>query len=153
MSIWPVLIIGSLVAYYSWRRERFFSASRRKNNEISNKDELTKSLDALIDFLSKHEEFRWVGILRGIHADLQKQSTEAGALSELSDIFGGMDSLNDLVFDGAEANQECGRLLDAVFRDMKLYHGKLEHRAEWRKLEEEHKDELPPRIKHAFRKE
>jgi len=69
-------------------------------------------------------------------------------------MFGGMGSLNDLVFDTREVDQECGRLLDAVFRDMKLYFGTEQHRALWRKLEEEHKDdEIPPRVNHAFRKE
>ncbi len=66
---------------------------------------------------------------------------------------GGMGSLNDLTFDEDVVDEEGGQLLDAVFRDMKLYHGKPEHRAQWRKLEEEHKDEPPPRIKHAFGKE
>jgi hypothetical protein len=151
MSIWPILILGVLSAYFAWHREKLFGPSRRKNKELSNKSELLRSLDALIDFLSKQEEFKWGGILRGIQTDLQSQSTEAQALSRLSDTFGGMGSLNDLVFD--EADDEGGRLLDDVFRDMKLYYGTPEHHAEWKKLEEEHKGELPPRIKHAFRKE
>jgi hypothetical protein len=156
MSIWPILILGLLSAFFWWRWDsvqRLFDPARRRSKELSNKDELVRSLDALIDFLSKQEQFRWVGILRGIRTDLQTQSTEAQALSRLSDTFGGMGSLNDLVSDGAGADQEGGRLLDSVFRDMKLYHGTPENRAEWRKLEAEHKGEPPARIKHAFRQE
>src|ERR1017187_280349 len=102
MSIWPILILGVLSAYFAWHREKLFGPSRRKNKELSNKSELLRSLDALIDFLSKQEEFKWGGILRGIQTDLQSQSTEAQALSRLSDTFGGMGSLNDLVFDEAD---------------------------------------------------
>src|SRR5713101_1140743 len=109
MSIWPILILGVLAAFFAWRRDsvqQLFDPSRRKSKESSNKDELVRSLDALIDFLSKQEQFRWVGILRGIRTDLQSQSTEAQALSRLSDTFGGMGSLNDLVSEGAGADQE-----------------------------------------------
>ena len=153
MNIWPILLIGLLFGYYSWRQDRLFGSARRKCNPTSNKDELARSLDALIDFLSKQEQFRWAGILRNIRTDFQNQSTEKNALSQLSDVFGGMGSLNDVVFDGKEAGQEGDRLLDDVFRDMKLFYGRPEGRVEWRKLEEQHKDEPPPRIKHAFRKE
>lgn len=155
MSIWPILILGVLSAYFAWRRNNLWRTpdrSERRNDDTSNKDELPRSLDALIDFLSKREQFSWVGILQGIRTDLQSPATEAEGLSRLSDLFGGMGSLNDLTFDEAAVDNEGGQLLDSVFRDMKLYHGKPEDRAQWRKLEEEHKNEPPPRIKHAFRK-
>ena len=156
MSIWPIFVVGALVAFLTWRRggvQRLVDSPRGTREESSNQDELVRSLDALIDFLSRQEQFKWVGILRGIRTDLQSQPTETEALSRLSDTFGGMGSLNDLVFDGPGANQESGRLMDGVFRDMKLYHGTPGQRAEWLELEEEHKDEPPPRIKHALRKE
>jgi hypothetical protein len=156
MSIWPILALGVLTAFFGWRRDnvrRLFDPSRRKISATNNKDELVRSLDALIDFLSKHEEFKWVGILGGIRTDLQNQAAQADALSRLGAVFGGMGSVNDLIFNGAGADQEGGRLLDAVFRDMSLYYGTPEDRIQWKKLEDEHKGELPPRIKHAFRKE
>jgi hypothetical protein len=155
MSIWPVLIIGVLVGVFTLRREtgrKLFEGSRRRPAAPSNKEELSRSLDALIDFLSKHEQFRWAEHLRSVRADLQTPK-ETQALSRLSEFFGGMGSLNDLVFEGAGADSEAGRLMDAVFRDMKIYHGGTEHRVQWAKLAAEHKGDLPPRIKHAFSKE
>ncbi len=156
LNLWPVLITGVLLAILScWRQRARLrrNNSRRRAEEPNNKNELRKSLDELINFLSRHEMFRWVSHLRQVRAELGSAATEQGALSRLGDMFGGMGSLNDLVFDTVEAKQECDKLLDAVFRDMKIYNGTQEHRALWKKLEEEHKDDgLPPRIKHAFRK-
>ncbi len=65
-----------------------------------------------------------------------------------------MGTLNDLVLGETDAEHEEGdRLRDAVFRDMKLYFGNPSDRLEWAALEEKHKGELPPRIKHAFRRQ
>ena len=157
MSIWPILITSLIIAIFASRRQRarvWLERVRQQDRQLNNKDELRKSLDTLVDFLSKHEQYGRVRILQGIRGQLDSTATEADALSRLSTLFGGMGSFNDIVLDTPEATEECGRLLDAVFRDMKLYHGTHEHRALWRKLEEEHKDdELRPRIKHAFRKE
>lgn len=143
---WPLFIVIALVCFLRHLREAERKAAP------SNKEELSRSLGALIDFLSKQEQFRWAELLRNVKADLQTPN-ETQALSRLSEFFGGMGSLNDLVFKGPGADSEASRLMDAVFRDMKIYHGGPEHRAQWAKLEEEHKGELPPRLKHAFRKE
>ena len=156
MSIWPILIIGAVSTFFAWRHDnvrRLLNPAGRKSAQTTNKDELRRSLDALTEFLSKRDQFKWAGVLRSIRNELQNTATEPKALSRLGDLFGGMGSLNDLAFREPKADQESARLLDAVFRDMKLYNGTAEDRAEWRQLEEEHKNEPPPRIKHAFRKE
>ncbi len=157
MSIWPIIILGAVSALFAWRHRKvqeLFDPARSQNTLRSNKDELRRSLDALIDFLCKHEEFRWVTDMRAIRTELENAATEAAALSRLSESFGGMGSLNDPVFGETEADhQEGDRLRDAVFQDMKLYYRTASDRAEWAALEEKHKGELPPRIKHAFRAE
>jgi len=151
MSKWLILVLVVVGAFFAVRH--LLNSPQGYIKGPSNKDELARSLDALIDFLSKQEQFRWAETLREIQTYLQNPATEVEGLSRLSGLFGGMGSLNDLVFDGAGVDEVGAHLLDAVFRDMKLYHGTPEHRAQWKKLEEEHKDEPPPRIKHAFRKE
>jgi hypothetical protein len=152
-----MIALGAVSALVAWRRQKvqeLFDPARWKKTQASNKEELRRSLDALIEFLCKHEEFRWVAIMRAIRAELGNSATEPGALSRLSDAFGGMGSLNDPVFGETDAEHEEGdQLRDAVFRDMKLYYGTPRDRAEWAALEEKHKGELPPRIKHAFRRE
>ncbi len=157
MSIWPLIVLGFIGAFFAWRREkvgREFELKGRNKPQLSNKEELRQSLDALINFLCKHEYFQWVASLGVIRAELENPATEAAALSRLSDAFGGMGSLNDPQFGDTEAeHQEGDRLLDAVFRDMKLYYGSASDRAEWAALEKKHQGELPPRIKHAFRRE
>jgi hypothetical protein len=157
MSIWPIIFLGMVSAFFAWRREKvqeLFDPGRWQKTKGSNKDELRRSLDALIDLLCKHEEFRWVAVLRAIRTKLDDPAAEEAALARLSNMFGGMGSLNDPVFGQTDAEHEEGdRLRDAVFRDMKLYYGAPSDRAEWAALEEKHKGELPPRIKHAFRKE
>jgi hypothetical protein len=131
---------------------KLFGGLRRQPAALSNKQELSRSLDALIDFLSKHEQSRWAERLGSVRADLQTPK-ETQALSRLSEFFGAMGSLNDLVLKDVAADGEARRLIDAVFRDMKIYHGGPEQRAQWAKLEAEHQGDLPPRIKHVFRKE
>jgi len=157
MSVWPIIVLGAVGAFFAWRRENvqeLFDPAQRKKLQVGNKEELRRSLGALIDFLCRHEELRWVAIMRPIRAELENPATESVALSRLSDAFGGMGSLNDLVFGETDAEHEEGdRLRDAVFRDMKLYYGTRGDRAEWAALEEKHKGELPPRIKHSFRRE
>jgi hypothetical protein len=157
MSVWPIIVLGAVSASFAWRREKvqeLFDPARRKKTQTSNKDELRRSLDALIDFLCKHEDFKWGTVMRAIRAELENPATEAAALSRLSNAFGGMGSLNDPVFGETDAEHKEGDLLrDAVFRDMKLYYGTHNDRAEWSALEEKHRGELPPRIKHAFRRE
>ena len=157
MSVWPIIVLATVSAFFAWRREKvqeLFDPARWKKTQNGNKEELRRSLDALIDFLCKHEDYRWVTFMLAIGAELEHPATEAAALSRLSDAFGGMGSLNDPVFGETDAEHEEGdRLRDAVFRDMKLYHGTRSDRAEWAALEEKHKGELPPRIKHAFRRE
>jgi hypothetical protein len=156
MNLWPILGVGMLAALFEFRRRkllRLFNPCKHQHSLAPNKDDLIRSLSALIDFLYKHKESQWMEVLFGIRSDLQHKALEEEALERLSNVFGGMGSLNDLVFEGPEADQESCRLLDAVFRDMKLYHGTAADRIQWRKLEDAHKEEPPPRIKHAFRKD
>jgi hypothetical protein len=98
-----------------------------------------QSLDVFIDFLSLHEDYRWASVLTAIRSGLQLPAAEIGALARLSILFGGMGSLNDIVFDRPEAQQKADGLLDTIFRDMKLYHGVPADRAEWKTLEEQYK--------------
>ena len=73
MSVWPIIVLGAVSAFFAWRRDKvqeLFDPARWKKTRDSNKEELQRSLDALIDFLCKHEDFRWVTIMRAIRAEL-----------------------------------------------------------------------------------
>ena len=155
MNPWPILIIALIgLAVFVWYHDKQQeSPGSRTSAGINNKEQLVRSLDALADFFSRNEQFKWAGELQAIKTHLENPKTESEGLAHLSNLFGGMGSINDLSYEKAEIDLEASRLLDAVFRDMKLYHGTNEDRVEWMKLEEKHKDELPPRIKHAFRAE
>jgi hypothetical protein len=96
-----------------------------------------------------------------IRVGILKTNSRAKALAELESCFGGMGSLNDLVFcelnsnlpgdrTEAQANEEFGRLLDRCFRELRLASGSQIDRLRWWWLEWRHRGELPPRIKNAF---
>jgi hypothetical protein len=152
MNLLPMLVIGLVLGILSFAtRRRSFLHTSKAQPTINNKEQLHRSLDALIAFLNKHDEPRWATHLENVKAELQF-ATERAALTRLSDMFGGMGSLNDVTFGTQELDDEADRLRGAVFRDRKLYFGNAADRTEWIKLEEQHKGELAPRIKHAFRK-
>jgi hypothetical protein len=156
MNGWPpvltLIIAFALLIVLALLIQR--AANRREKTLLGRErgQELNISLDVLITFLKNHQQSQWAKMLQSIQTDLQEPATATRALSNLGDMFGGMGSLNDLVLGSPDADDECGRLLDAVFRDMKLYHGTQGDYAEWKRLEVQHKDDPPPRIKHAFRK-
>jgi hypothetical protein len=157
MNGWPWLIIiaGSLGLLIALIRAAQ-SVSKRSSNVQPRRDgrqQLLISLEAVIAFLSSHQETHWARMLQETQTDLQEPATAARALSRLSSMFGGMGSLNDLVLTPTAVNAEFSRLLDALFRDLKLYNGTHQDLAEWQRLEDQYKDDPPPRVKHAFRKE
>lgn len=158
MKLALILVASALGAVLLFGLRRFHrktsgAGSGKDEGQRNGREELRRSLDALGTFLSHHQKFHWAKMLQDLRAELDDAAGPSRALSRLGEMFGGMGSLNDLTFPEVAVNEECARLLDAVFRDMKLFHGTNEHRAQWARLEEQFRDDLPPRIKHAFRPE
>jgi len=155
MTNWVPALLGSsaIIAVICLLRLRTSRTSTKTQPPRDGHQELLASLDNLINFLSHHQESHWARLLQSVQTDLQEPATATHALCRLSGMFGGMGSLNDLALGSPAADQECGRLLDLLFRNMKLYHGSAADLAEWQRLENEYKDDPPPRIKHAFSKE
>src|ERR1041384_6634051 len=129
------LATTALFALRRFHQKANVAGSRKNEKPRDGKNELLGSLEALIAFLLAHQEFHWARSLQDLRAELDDAAGHSRALSRLGEMFGGMGSLNDLTFPEAAANEECARLLDAVFRDMKLFHGTNQHRAQWTKLE------------------
>jgi hypothetical protein len=125
---------------------------------------LGQSLAELVDYLRASpgtDSAAWVQALSTIQAGILKPDGRAKALAELQSCFGGMGTLNDLVFSRlngnlpdhlteAQANEEFGHLLDRCFRELRLVNGSKIDRLRWWWLEWRHRRELPPRIKSAF---
>lgn len=132
------------------RSRKQTAIGEEKIDNRTNQQHLIESIDALAKFLSRQGERIWAERLTEIRAGLATPQSEAKALFHLGEFFGGMGSLNDLVMDDAEKDTECGLLLDAVFRDFKLFYATPGDRLAWKQLEQENKEGLPPRIRHAF---
>ena len=128
-------------------------------------EEVTKVISALqevIDFISKTPEKIWEKTLTDIKNRLLKKRKRKKALANLENFFGGMGTLNDIYFCETNKNLPKGtlekdfnttwnELLDVLFKELRLVGASSTDREEWEKLEEECCDELPPRIKKAFR--
>jgi len=122
---------------------------------------LRADLTLLSQLLGDAGESRWVQVLSSIAKRLEEPGGRRVALQELLAQFGGMDTLNDLVFCEANrnipagrtetaANRELNQLLDRIFREASLYWANESDRAE--RLSWEASAELPPRVQNAFRK-
>jgi hypothetical protein len=115
----------------------------------------------MIRFLEEMKSEHWVGILKAIDEQLSNPVTVELGRRALESCFGGMGSLNDLVFSegngnlpagytAEQANAEFYRLMDVLFRENRLASKGISDRLLWRYLEFKHRGELPPRIKKAF---
>jgi hypothetical protein len=100
-------------------------------------------------------------MLESVRGGVLDANRKDAALGELGSYFGGMGSLNDLVFCFANgnvpanytevrANEEFGFLLDRCFKEFQLINASFLDRIHWWWLERRHDGELPPRIKNAF---
>jgi hypothetical protein len=103
----------------------------------------------------------WNRILEPTSAGLGSETGRVGALEDLKRYFGGMGSLNDVVFcaennnipngyTAEDANRELKNLLDRIFREASLYGAPDSARSEWLRLESG--TELPLRVLNAFRR-
>lgn len=123
---------------------------------------LIESIDNVTSFLRSANSNYWTSKLEEIRGRLLKQDQRIDALNDLDKLFGGMGTLNDLVFceandnlpngeDEANFNNKFSELLDNLFKEMKLVNSGYLMRFYWHYLEFKHRDDLPPRIKKAFR--
>jgi hypothetical protein len=126
---------------------------------------LAKCISEVIDFLKKspgESSARWVKILQDIRTDLSSEPKKLEAISLFRQYFGGMGTLNDILFceynknvpphlSEEDANLIFAKLLDRCFRELKLINGTFFDRLYWRILEFVHKGELSPRIKNSFK--
>jgi uncharacterized protein DUF6966 len=122
---------------------------------------LLAALGEVRAFLRNASMAAWDEYLQSLELRIADAAARTGALQELEQSFGGMGSLND-VFICAEnghvppgqspeaANEEIDRLLDAVFRELKLVEASAATRLVWRWYERRHRGEPVPRIKNAF---
>jgi len=123
---------------------------------------LIASIQDLIGLLRQTGSKYGVNELTGIVTDLvsEKQASNAGA--RLEQMFGGMGTLNDLIFCEENQNLPSGekagifnkrycQLLDRTFKEMRLRNEGVIARLHWAYLELRHRGELPPRIKKTFR--
>jgi hypothetical protein len=130
-------------------------------------EEVTKVISALsevIDFISQRgtPEKYWEKTLTDIKNGLLKKAKRKKALERLENCFGGMGTLNDIYFCETNKNLPKGtlekdfnttwnNLLDTLFKELRLVGASSKEREEWEKLEEECRNEPPPRIKKTFR--
>jgi hypothetical protein len=130
---------------------------------------LRTSLKELIGFLRESASSTkdssssyWVAELSDIDARLQDECSQAKAIEDLESCFGGMGSLNDLAFcdrnknlpleaDLKEYNAQFGKLMDKVFKELRLVNCGMLTRLYWKWLGWKHRGELAPRIKKTFR--
>jgi Domain of unknown function (DUF6966) len=120
---------------------------------------LLRDLGQLEAFLAGKDEY-WSTALHDVAQRIATGPDRDAALQELKGYFGGMGSLNDILFcetnrnipagsTAEAANGELDRLLDRVFRELCLLGVAPPDRKEWLALEAE--AELPPRVQNAFR--
>jgi len=111
---------------------------------------LESALDNLVLFLERNKSNYWANTLRNIKEKLQSPTTINDARLELNSCFGGMGSLNDVVFADDKLDTEFGDLSDTVFKENRLVDAGVWKRLRWRLYEFAYSEELPPRIKNAF---
>lgn len=122
---------------------------------------LLTALGELRAFLRRANMPAWDEHLEAIELRIVDPSARAAALRELEQGFGGMGSLNDIFIcpengnvppgqSPQAANKEVDRLLDAVFRELKLVDASPITRLVWRLCEWRYWGDPAPRIKKAF---
>lgn len=126
----------------------------------TNPKKLKLALAELILFLERTNAKFWPAYLNDIADQLNNPKTIEEGRNKLEDCFGGMGSLNDLLFtemngnlppgySAEEVNHEFDLLLNSVFRERLASKGRWD-RLLWRFYEFKHRGELPPRIKKTF---
>ncbi len=111
---------------------------------------LRSALENLVSFLEKNEPGYWASFLQDIEKKLEDPSTVLKARVDLNSCFGGMGSLNDLVFSNEKLDFEFGKLCDEVFKENRLVSAGVLKRLRWELYEFTHRGEPSPRIKNAF---
>lgn len=132
-----------------------------KYQEVTN---IISALSEVINFLDQcgTVEKNWEKTLIDIRDELFAKESRKKALEKLETCFGGMGSLNDICFcetnrnlpkdaNEKEFNAKWNQLLDMLFKELCLAGKSPTERREWEKFEEECRNELPPRVKKAFR--
>jgi hypothetical protein len=131
---------------------------------MSDFQRLQQAIALVIDLLRSvpgRSTQHWAAELSSISERLADPYASKAAIDELERCFGGMGSLNDLVFDpmnqnvppdqdAGELNTRFGRLLDTMFRELRLVGAGSWARLHWRLLELVNRKNLPPRILKAF---
>ncbi|MGD9588271.1 MAG: hypothetical protein AB7Q37_05705 [Pyrinomonadaceae bacterium] len=131
--------------------------------KCANPKRLKLALAELVRFLKRTNTKFWPTQLDHIAALLNDPETIEEGRLKLDDCFGGMGSLNDLLFtelngnlppghSEEEVNRELDLLLNRVFRENRLASKGWWDRLLWRFYEFKYRNELPPRIKKAFAK-
>lgn len=69
---------------------------------------LVGALDELADLLERDDRAFWAGELRSRRDELLRPETVDSARAEINAAFGGMGSLNDIVFEDEEADAQFG---------------------------------------------
>ena len=128
----------------------------------NNLNSLINSLQKVIDFFKVVPNGEvWIKILSKIKLDIINHNSREDALKLLDNYFGGMGSLNDVVFTERnknlpigytekEANKKFEILLDKLFKDYKLLNGTILDKIKWEVNRFKNRKKLPTRILNAF---
>src|ERR1051326_2368774 len=130
------------------------------SSEASDLNALFQDLDRLRRLLVSAGDKHWPSILQSIAVRIWSPENRDAALTELKRYFGGMGSLNDIVFcdvnqnippgyTGDAATRELDELLDRIFRRLCLFGASAADRAAW--VVQEKESVLRPRILNSFR--
>ena len=147
MNFEALAIAAIAFAIVGWLTRKSAIPKASTPPQPSNTELLNQSIDKVIEVLRLHNDTDWAERVASVKTKINTLATRAEGLEELSTFFGGMSSLNDADFPGVD----FGSLLDDLFRNMNLINATPADRELWKQLEDQHKGELPPRLKHAFR--
>jgi len=119
-------------------------------------------ISALIQFLEPTGSVFWVNELKEIESRLSDDLLINEAAHKFENMFGGMGSLNDLIFcqtnknlpngeTEKEFNERFSSLMNNAFKELRLLDMGVLSRLQWMWLDCRNKGDLPPRIKKTFR--
>ena len=111
---------------------------------------LEMAISELAAFLETNGKGFWAEQLLEIKDRLDDRSKLNTSRIKLNSFFGGMGSLNDVVFGDDELDSEFGKLCDRVFRENRLVGAGFFTRLRWRAYELAQPADLPPRIRNGF---